>query len=123
MQGFYGNFGSIKDSFIDKQQTDIGRAARDGDIVDREPIIIKCSNCGKELVTIKVTRPYAKIKSFIIAECCHCSDKSFKQEIIGSFIIGGTDITSIIDYPMETDIEGEFFIQKVLVKTKVYGRK
>lgn len=120
MSKFYAELKSSTNSFADKQSTDLGKAARTGNLIDTEPVVLVCSNCGEKLVTIKVTRPKAKIKSYIIAECCHCGDKSFKSEIFGSFLIGGTDTTSIRDYPMETSSDSEYFIQNIIVKTKKY---
>lgn len=121
MSRFYTELKSSSDSFADKQSTKLGKEARTGQLVDTEPLIITCSNCGEKLTTIKVTRPKAKIKSYIIAECCHCGDKSFKSEIFGSFLIGGTDTTSIRDYPMETSSDSTYFIQDIIVKTKKYN--
>jgi hypothetical protein len=123
MSKFYAELKSSTNSFTDKQTTDLGKEARTGSLVDTEPIIIVCSNCGAKLATVKVTRPKAKIKSYIVAECCHCDDRSFKLEILGSFLIGGTDTTSIRDYPMETSSDSEYFIQDITVKTKKYDNK
>lgn len=118
MQGFYGGLKSEQNSLSDKQTTNIGRAAREGNLVDGQTTILQCSNCNKELCEIKVTRPKANIKSFVVAECCHCGDKSFKQEIIGGFIIGGTEETSVVGYPMDTETDDKYFIQKITIKTK-----
>lgn len=123
MSRFYTEIKSVSDSFANKQSTDLGKAARTGQLVDTEPFAIICSNCGEKLATIKVTRPKAKIKSYIVAECCHCGDKSFKTEIFGSFLIGGTDTTSIRDYPMETSSDSEYFIQDIVIKTKKYDKE
>jgi DNA-directed RNA polymerase subunit RPC12/RpoP len=106
------------ETLYDKQRTNLGKIAREGSILDIEPTIIKCSNCKSELCTIKITRPSVKIKSYIVAKCPHCGDKSFKQEFIGGFLIGGTDSTSIMEYPMETSYEGEFFVQNIIVITQ-----
>lgn len=118
MQGFHGGFKSEQNSLYDKQKTGIGQEARTGNLVDTTPIIIVCSNCKKELCEIRVTRPHAKIKSFVVSKCDYCGDKSFKQEIVGSFIIGGTEETSIVGYPMTTDTQDGFYIQNIIIETK-----
>lgn len=118
MQGFYGNIKSTKNSFRDSQQTKLGQEARTGRIVDKEEVVFECSNCHKDLCIIKVTRPNAKIKSFIVARCGHCGDKSFKKEVVGGFIVGSTDSTSVVGYPMETSVEGEYYIQNLTIETK-----
>ena len=118
MQGFHGGFKSEQNSLYNKQKTGIGQEARTGSLVDTAPIIIVCSNCKKELCEIKVTRPHAKIKSFVVAKCDYCGDKSFKQEIVGGFIIGGTEDSAIAGYPMTTDRDDEYYIQNLTIETR-----
>ena len=106
-----------REEFYDKQRTELGKASREGELINQEPTIIKCSNCKKDLCLIKITRPQAKIRSYIVAECPHCGDKSFKKEFFGSFCVGGSDITNVINYPMTTSDDGEYFIQNITIKT------
>jgi hypothetical protein len=108
--------------FRDKQRTKIGKASRDGELVNSEDCIIQCSNCKKDLCTIKITRPQAKIHSFVVAECPHCGDKSFKQEFFGSFCVGGSNSTNVIGYPMTTSSDKEYFIQNITIKTQKRGK-
>ena len=107
-----------KEEFYDQQRTQLGKASRTGKLVNSEEEIIVCSNCKKDLCTIKVIRPQAKIHSFIVAECPYCNDKSFKKEFFGSFCIGGSDSTNVIDYPMKTSDSNGYFIQDIIIKTR-----
>lgn len=79
--------------------------------------IIECSNCGAELCDIWVVRPTTKLKSEIVATCCFCNDKSFVHHINGQFNLGHVKGCAIADTEMEFDKDGDWFIQKVLVKT------
>lgn len=48
-------------------------------------ITLSCSNCHKELVVIRITRPQEHDEYRLQAECCYCGDKSFEQTIRGGF--------------------------------------
>lgn len=70
-------------------------------LIDGGHIYIKCSNCNKPLVDLLIVGPNAKKPDgtpFVwncIANCCYCSDKSFKTEVLGIFRASG--IISEID--------------------------
>ena len=51
----------------------------------------RCSNCNAPLADVRIVDPDADISWDIIAECCHCGDKSYQKTIKGVFQIGMTE--------------------------------
>ncbi len=91
--------------------------------------IIKCSNCGKELVDVFITKPDAidpltgkKFVTKLIAKCCYCGDSSFITEVEGRFHLGGIGIPKIDDEEQcvkQTDVEIEDWdCDPVILNTK-----
>jgi len=90
-------------------------------IEDGSKVIIKCSNCEEALVEIWVVRPNAQMLSKIVAECPHCGDKSFLEEISGQFCVGKVESgrTLLIDTPTTYDTsESGMLIQNITIKTE-----
>jgi hypothetical protein len=73
-------------------------------IKDAGHIILKCSNCGKELVDIWITHPDMSVLTTIVAQCCFCGDKSFSKKIDGIFHVGPVNGVNITDFLTENDI-------------------
>lgn len=110
---------------------------------DGGKVILECSNCGKPLVKVWITRPNEILadgrpkRSKMQAQCCYCNDHSNTQVVVGGFHPGGygeeneldpdSDLaeTAITDIDMESlpsdDPDGCF--QTVFFKTKVYNGK
>lgn len=61
---------------------------RNEPVEDGGTLIIKCSNCGTELVEIWKTRPNVQVKTKVVVLCDICGDKSFSKIINGGFHIG-----------------------------------
>jgi len=60
---------------------------RQAELVDGQTILLKCSNCRKELAEIWITRPQAPLLSKVRAKCA-CGDYSFLIDVHGMFNVG-----------------------------------
>ena len=81
-------------------------------IVDGTHIILKCSNCNKELVDVWQTRKWGS-GARLRAKCPYCNDYSFIEEIPNGFHLGGTkdalikDIQTLDDYTLILTVKAE----------------
>jgi hypothetical protein len=53
-------------------------------------IVIECSNCRAPLVEVIIVKDTDE-ENKVVAECCHCGDKSFQTIIRGSKIYASTE--------------------------------
>lgn len=90
-------------------------------ITDGEHVILRCSNCNRKLVDVWITSPEEVVTSTVLAKCGYCGDKSFEKKIKGSFHIGATDESLILDTQfLDINMDSTRTIitsQKVLVTT------
>lgn len=83
-------------------------------LVDGGHIILKCSNCRKELVDILITRPHETSRWNVVAKCCFCGDRSKFTEVRGGFAYLHVEgKTSIVDVAYDDD-KVVFHTEKVL---------
>ena len=59
-------------------------------------IVLQCSNCRKELVSIMAGRPGSQSVTKVRAKCCYCNDYSFVKKVEGNFFLGSND-SSYVD--------------------------
>jgi Zn finger protein HypA/HybF involved in hydrogenase expression len=73
-------------------------------------IPLNCSNCEAPLINIIENHPEQNVTWAFRAECPHCGDKSYKQEVHGAFVIGSTEYTHMVDYDAS--------VNPIIVKTE-----
>lgn len=64
---------------------------KNGTFNGKPTVIISCSNCKCPLVEVIIVKEDDTKSEKIVAECCHCQDKSFKTTIKGKLIYASTD--------------------------------
>lgn len=79
-------------------------------LVNGNHLIIKCSNCNKDLADIWVTGREPGLERKIVGECPHCGDKSFPVKVNKDFHIGITKETHHTDYHYDEN-------NNILIKT------
>lgn len=91
------------------------------ELVDGKHVIVKCSNCGKELCDVWIIQPSFKMSSKVVAQCDFCGDKSYETAVDGKIQIGTVgDKIGIIDVRnnFTNGTEDDRVYQKIVVKTK-----
>jgi hypothetical protein len=84
-------------------------------IKDDGHILLKCSNCDKELIDIWLTHTEMPIKTKIAAVCCFCGDKSFQKEIKGVYHLSACKNLSINNIINDNEV---FIIQTSQIGVK-----
>ena len=89
---------------------------------DEKHHFFRCSNCNAPLIDIWVQHPNFDMAWKFVVECPHCGDKSYEQDVQGSFIIGSTEESSEYTALDSFDIDNDPIIVKTK-KVKQYERK
>jgi len=96
------------------------RKVKEKEYVDEgDDVTIRCSACDMPLVQLVVTRSHVDVSQKIVAECCHCGDKSFVETINGMFALGACEGSSISTMDIiDQDTRDGIIFMDVLIKTK-----
>lgn len=89
-------------------------------------IIIRCSSCNAPLASVRQFNPLNQrqvipVKQKIIANCCHCGDKSWPLEIEGKIGVGNTEYSVASAVPSEVVIDDTtcgFNIMDIVINTE-----
>jgi hypothetical protein len=75
------------------------KGLKDGGIVT-----LQCKLCDAPLVDVWVTLPDETMITEIVAKCPHCNGQSFSKKFSGSYHLGHTNFTTMIDFEMKGDV-------------------
>lgn len=51
--------------------------------------LLKCSNCRAVVADVWVVGPDVPQTNYFVANCPWCGDRTFAEEVVGSFVLGG----------------------------------